>query len=240
MSQLIAITPTGTRELDRPTSAEILARAVATRVQVRIQPEDATGRSCTGHLVDGDEDSLLFIPSTTKRNAEMLPTSALLVVSLSIEGRRYEFVSGCVESTAAPTDGPVSIVRPDHVAVVERRRSRRRFVADTTVTLTTISDTPSDHCRATLLNLSADGVACLASEDDVGGLERGEVLRTRFAVGSPLLTFNLTGRLVNRTRAGTAGQVVLGLEFTDDEGCRLERDRLRRAIKTAARFRTSD
>jgi hypothetical protein len=239
MSQLLAITPTGTQELDSRTSAEILLHAVASGAKVRVEPEDASAGACTGHLTDGDEETLLFHRSKTLSGAEPLPTSVLLIVSMTLEGRRYEFLSRWVEAPASP-DSPVRITRPDRVAVVERRRSRRRFVADTTVTLMTMAETEPLRCRATLLNLSADGVACLASEDDCRGFEENEVLRVRFAVGSPLLTFTLTGRLVNRTGAGTPGQVVLGLEFTDDEGCRLERDRLRRAIKTAARFRTSD
>jgi len=233
MAQALASATQSVRELTARASADLLAKAVRARSIVRVELDDGSDRTCCARLV-GADGARLMLAADEGPGSTLLPTSAPLLVNLTVAGRRYTFASRCVvESTASPEDA-VAITRPRSVAAVERRRSRRRFMGNTTVTLTHATETGPVHYRAAMLNLSADGLACRVSAAEADALTRERTVRAQFALGSPPVPLEVTGRLVSRTDAGTPGQVVLGLEFLEDEASRAARERIGQVATTGA------
>ena len=72
------------------------------------------------------------------------------------------------------------------------------------------------RCRAALLNLSADGLACKVSDVDANELPVGKTVCVMFRAGEMAGGFDLEARVSNLTEAGTPGRWIIGLEFLHD------------------------
>ncbi len=110
----------------------------------------------------------------------------------------------------------------------ERRRAARRRLQDCLeVVLSANSGTDDWRCKASMLNVSPQGIACRA---DASALQDcaavGGTLRVEFRLAGVSDGFDIAGRVVNVTRGATSGQVVLGLEFVADPASAADRGRL--------------
>ncbi len=121
-----------------------------------------------------------------------------------------------------------------NVGVIERRRSRRRDLHETTnVAVFGTGRHEEWHCGAVLLNAGADGIACRIRDAEVQRLSVGRVLRVVFRIGDERDPFDFQSRVINITEGGTPGYLVVGLEFILDADQPVDRKRLLRTLASA-------
>lgn len=119
--------------------------------------------------------------------------------------------------------------------VIERRKSRRRrFQEPAQVTLRAMSGSQKRHSRGALLNLSMDGIACRVREEDTDQMAVGQTLRVMFYLSRIPQEFDLIGRVISVTGAGSPGHAVIGMEFIDDEHLASVKEALRAALEDAS------
>ncbi len=72
---------------------------------------------------------------------------------------------------------------------------------------------------ATLLNASADGLACLASSRMRSSLTSGSRIVAEFSIGDTAKVFTLPAKIVYVEPAARDDSVRVGIEFEADAGC---------------------
>jgi hypothetical protein len=228
---LIGQTP-NLQPVDADAAARALAQAVQSHVQVDLWAEgDRVEFSCTGTLVGADESYLLVDvgPATGA-----LLCSAVIHGGMEVDGSFYLFDTRCADEFAEVEPGVIRLLKPAPIAVADRRRSPRRRLREVTeVTLRPAEECDESQVRATLLNLSPDGLACRIATCDAGALAVGAVVRVAFRPGVSARAFHLNGRVISVIEGGTVANLVVGLEFIADERLTACRDRLRKALEMA-------
>lgn len=127
------------------------------------------------------------------------------------------------------------MTEPTATTVIERRKSRRRrFREPAEVTLHATGEGEPWHGRATLLNLSMDGIACRVREENTAHTAVGQILRVMFCLNRGLQEFALTGRVINVTQAGSPRHAVVGMEFVADDRSASAKEALRAALQDAS------
>ncbi len=222
-----------TRILGADASDQVFLAAVKARNPITLRPnEDSAEETLLGTIVGGDETRLEVEISRLDHHAHALLASPTLFASMDVAANRYVFKTHCV-TTAAESDADVlQLVRPAAIAVLERRRSRRRAFRETTeLVLQAIDPDAGWRLHADMLNISLNGAACRIREADAAGaLGVGETTRVAFSLGRGGRAFDLTARVVSWTPAGTPGNFVVGMEFVDDGLLEANRKRLREAL----------
>ncbi len=209
----------------------ILNLAIDARATVEIGWSERIGDALAGTLAGGDDRSLhITIPEI-----EELRTNAFepleLEVTMMVAGGRYLFATRPLDPPPLSSCEVLLVARPTTLTVLERRRSRRRNLREpSTVVLHLPDERDAWQCAASILNVSADGLACRVENADAERIPVGRNVVTDFQVSVVDERFQMTGRVVNSTRAGTPGHVVLGVEFLTEEASHAQRTRLREAL----------
>ncbi|MFQ5591282.1 MAG: PilZ domain-containing protein [Phycisphaerae bacterium] len=222
-----------TRILEADASARVLQTAAMANNPITLcADEDSPDDSMLGIIVGGNESQLEVEISSLDHRAHTILGSPVLYASMDVSDNRYVFRTQCVTASLEDDTHILRLVRPAAIALVERRRSRRRALRGNTQ-MTLRSDDPDAGWRiqADVLNLSLNGVAGRTCESHAAGvLDIGQIIRVAFTLGAPAAAFDLTARVVSWTPAATRGNVVLGIEFVDDDRLDACRNRLRAAL----------
>ncbi|MCK6484421.1 MAG: PilZ domain-containing protein [Phycisphaerae bacterium] len=199
-------------DLSERQSQRALNHALQSHAQVVME---LTGESnaMTGQFVLGDE-SILAISLTRP----VSPATGGLVgryVDVQVfADQRYFFTSYVIEDDGGLVEpNQIAIRRPQTIQVLQRRRFwRARVAPSSTVSLSWKSNGAVEERCATLLNLSAEGLACRAPRADVDGLCVGDAVDLRFEIPDGPAPFELTGVVCNKT-PGVDATIILGLQF---------------------------
>lgn len=202
--------------------------AIDTRARVHIGWPGRIGDALAGALAGGDDRSLhITIPEIEELRADASEPLEL-EVTVNVSGERYRFTTSPLDPAPLSSTDVLLVARPTTLTVLDRRRSRRRNLRPpSTVVLRLPDERDAWRCAAPILNVSADGLACLLENADAQRVPVGRDIVTEFQVNALEETFQMTGRVANSTRAGTPGHVVLGVEFLAEEASHLRRTRLR-------------
>lgn len=222
-----------TRILGGDASDQIFLAAVKAHNPITLRlDEDSAEEALSGTIVGGTETQLEVEFSRSDQHAYAILASPALFASMDVATSRYVFKTHCLTTTAESDARVLRLVRPAAIAVVERRRSRRRAFRETTeLVLHAIDPDAGWSVHADMLNISLNGAACrLREADAAGALGVGETTRVTFSLGRGGRAFDLTARVVSWTRAGTPGNFVVGMEFVDDGRLEANRERLREAL----------
>ncbi|MHC4697620.1 MAG: PilZ domain-containing protein [Planctomycetota bacterium] len=219
-----------TRILEADASNKVLLAAARASNAVGLRADaDHEEEELLGIIVGGSETQIEVEISPLDHYAHAILASPVLFASLDVADRRYVFKTHCVTITVESETDVLRLVRPTAIAVVERRRSRRRaFREPTRLVLRTTDPDAGWRLQAEMLNLSLSGVACrIREEDAAGAMKAGQTIHVAFNLGKPAQAFDLTARVITRTGAGTPGHIVVGLEFVEDGCLEATRKRLR-------------
>lgn len=100
----------------------------------------------------------------------------------------------------------------------DRRRSpRRAFRRSSGVVLEAVFPSGRRRIKGTLLNLSADGLACLVTAEGAQGLVPATRLHAAFRLPDSEDSFELPGRIISVLPAGDGNSQLIGLAFVDGE-----------------------
>lgn len=206
----------------------ILNLAIDTRARVHIGWSGRIGDALVGTLAGGDDRSLhITIPEIEELRADTAKPQELEMTVIVSSGR-YLFTTSPLDPPPLSSTEVLLVARPTTLTALDRRRSRRRNLRPpSTVVLRLPDERDAWRCAASILNVSADGLACLLENADAQRVPVGRNIVTEFQVNALEETFQMTGRVVNSTRAGTPEHVVLGVEFLAEEASTPRRVRLR-------------
>ncbi|MFQ5423276.1 MAG: PilZ domain-containing protein [Phycisphaerae bacterium] len=203
-----------TTPLDAESTGHALDEAMRSRAQVAIEAP-AVPTPINGFLIAADPAALLV--QLTGRPNFNPPDLARQDCEVRIHGAQHYLFPATIESVSTwGRSMAVAVKRPERMGVVERRRFRRRSLAQSSrvVVQWTTGDTRHQHTSA-LLNVSADGLACRMEEVVAGGIKRDASVSTSFTLPWNHQTFKLDALVTNKTPA-SKGSVILGLQFTQD------------------------
>ena len=225
-----------TQMLNAGASARVLAEAIRTRTLIALYPEADSGEELLSGVIRGEEDAqLVFEVYSFDRAALTIHAGCPLQAEFALAGSLYCFDTRFGNGADEVRSGVARIIRPASVAVLDRRRSRRRrFREGGEVILRATHDAATWSCTAAMLNLSVHGIACRVQADDAQFARVGRLLEVTFRVGTPPQEFNLTSRVVTNIRAGTPQQAVLGMEFVGRPGFEVDGERLQAALGSAS------
>lgn len=224
MEQLVQQQDRQMRELAPDVSSVVIEEAVRERAPVRLRPDDpSTHDEIAGRVIDGD-DTLIVEVNTPVDSMGILFAAESLEARIVVAGLWYEFPARCIRPTSAADLRIVYLVKPNTIWSVQRRRNRRyRFEQPATMTL--FMNENATGCDCALLNLSPDGVACRVRELDARRTAVGRHVRVHLRIGPASDVLSFYCRVANITPS--AESVVVGLEFTQNEGSDVTGERLR-------------
>ena len=205
----------------------VLADLIERRGRVRVRCQSTVGPiECEGVITGAtDEHLTVEFPSSNSRHMAWQVALPLKVV-FETNGTCYTFTAACVGVESVAGCSVVRVRRPEGVESVDRRRSPRRGLREPVrIRIRAEQAGKTVDEWFSLLNLSADGMACRIPSHAVG-VGVGDVVRVSFSLAQPDAEFDLRARVINVTRGATADQSILGLEFVSDHKLQTDRDRL--------------
>lgn len=197
-------------------ASELLAQAVHGHAPIQLSLCEKFLEPCLwGVLVGEKEGKLLMEVRRLGSSLEEQQHVARLYATIELLDCRYFFDANLSKSPGEWQCGAqLEFHWPMTIAVEERRRSRRRqFQEADKATLVVAANGSEAMIDVIVLNVSLHGLACKISESEAAGLEVGSKLRVRMRIGGSSELFEEEAAIVNRTPAGSPGQVVLGMEF---------------------------
>lgn len=210
---------------------DVLADLIKRRGRVQVRSEATAGEAAwDGVIAEATDEYLSLELVMSDANANSIQVSTPLRVVFQTGRTRYTFSTPCVAVSSEAESTLVRVKRPIGVTKVERRRSPRRGLREP-VRLRIRSDRAGHALDewASLLNLSADGLACrISSNAAVGTID--DVLRVSFALDHPDARFDLRARVINVTQGASDDISILGLEFLSGGVRQVDRDRLVTAL----------
>lgn len=221
--------------LDPASSAAVIAQALEVQTPVRILADtDLSVMLLEGILTDNLDGNLSVLVTNENTSGLAMNVLAMLLVEFKLGEVVYRFEAIRVDDVPDCTPRLVRIPEPETIAVAERRRSRRCQLQDATkVTLAPIGRDSGTPISGALLNLGDDGLACRLLETEIDSLDPDETVSVSFALSTSDQPFALTGRIVSRTKAGSPGYVVTGVEFDSAEQME-QRSLLRQALRSSS------
>lgn len=203
-------------KLDSTEATRVMDDAVSARCQIVIEFESAPGRTVNGTLLSGDSQSLLV--EVTGRPAFEWPK--LLGTSCDVRiyhDRRYTASVRVLDLPKWGETQGVTLSRPASIRILDRRRFLRAKLAPSSkVELEWKTDGRERIQAVSLLNVSADGMACRVEDALVAGLQKRDRLRARFALPGTDRRIELNARVTNFTPA-SVGASIMGLQFLTSE-----------------------
>jgi c-di-GMP-binding flagellar brake protein YcgR len=129
---------------------------------------------------------------------------------------RYLFSTN-VLSVVDEADGRhLELVRPEELQCVQRRRFLRAEIRESSPVFLNRHGAREDESwtgTASMMNLSVDGMACLADRVATDAIATGDTLWTEFRVAGQHEPFTTQAVVRSKTPAGTGDCIVLGLQF---------------------------
>jgi len=221
-------------KLTRQAAKQTVDAAVRTHAQVVLESAAFGNATLNGLLISGDDHALLIeITGEPALNVDQIE-------GVSCEGqmyadRRYRFTATIMAVPGWGKTRAVAITRPTALSVMDRRRFLRTPLAPPTTVLLAWGASDAQHShRVSLLNISADGMACRVRDDVLFAIERNEPIRVSFELPDADCGFRLAARLTN-TVPGSEGSTIIGLQFTAAKEDAKAISALRIAIESGSR-----
>jgi hypothetical protein len=145
-----------------------------------------------------------------------LLAAEMLKAAFTLNGRRYAFYTCCVEPSVTAQRGTITLSAPSTVTLLLRRQSRRYKLRSPGNVSVWLDASEADPVVALILDLSREGIACRLPAEATLNASVGQAVHLRFVSLDPIRGTDLTGKVTHVTPAGTAGHVVLGVEFLPD------------------------
>lgn len=215
-------------EADRAASA--LDGAVRAQAQVVIITPVAD-TPVNGFIVSADADALLV------QLTGHLEFDVTRLVDQECEvqihaDQHYRFTGRIVGTPHWGKTQAVAVSRPQFVALIERRRFRRASLApSSSVNIKWDSNGTRHSQTATILNVSAEGLACRVQADIAACIDAEGRISASFQLPWQDEVLNLDATVSNRTPA-SEGCVILGLQFVVSSESAVQLARLREALVT--------
>jgi len=222
------------RPLDGDTAVSVLAEAVRRRVPVQLYPQDSNDTILRrGAIRSSDAHGMVIEPIERSTGFPPLWRGTPVQATFCVADRAYSFQSVVVNSESGDRLGSVRVQNPETIAVIERRRSpRRRLHESTPVEIHVPTAEGELRIQASLMNASERGLACRVPARQAVRLSEGQFLWIHFQIPPSDDTFHLDGQAVSITR-GTPDHAVLGVQFLNGDKWNACMERLREALATA-------
>ncbi|MCH7813517.1 MAG: PilZ domain-containing protein [Planctomycetes bacterium] len=221
-------------ELDVRMSQRVLEQAVRRGAALTLTPRQPGSQPWQGTILSGTPESLWVELDTNGGDSGPVRPSVCCDGELDLEATRYIFASNVLAEVIDADGRRLEIVRPQQLQVVQRRRFWRAQLQDSSpVLLERLPGTNGDawSSMAAMMNVSVDGLACLADRAEADAVDVGERLRLIFHAAGSRESFAFDAVLRNKTPGGSPGQLVLGFQF--EPGGDLEQsDRLQHALRS--------
>ena len=202
-------------ELDDRQAVRIFEQAVRERVVINLVPRTCESRNLCGPIVSATPESVWIELDDESISPDGPLQSVCCDGEVSVTDSLYIFATNVLSMTQENGRCRLEIVRPDELSVVQRRRfGRKGFQETTSVELIAASDAAAGGtCGASLLNLSANGMACRADRAHADLFAVGQSLNLEFRISPDPEPYVLGAVLRTKTPAGSEGCVVMGLQF---------------------------
>ncbi len=221
-------------QLDVRMSQRVLEQAVRRGAALTLTPSEPGTQPWPGTILSGTPESLWLEVDANVGDSGSLRPSVCCDAELDLEATRYIFASNVLAEVVDADPRRLEIARPQQLQVVQRRRFWRAHLQESSpVLLDWLPGTNGGawSCRAAMMNVSVDGLACLADRADADAVDVGERLRLIFQAAGSRESFAFDAVLRNKTPGGSAGQLVLGFQF--ERGGDLEQsERLQHALRS--------
>lgn len=199
--------------LDYESSFRAIETAIRTQAQVVISFPSYPDHTLNGFLISGDQTALLMeITGRPTLNIEDLINATCQVRMYS--DQRYQFNS---EVSGTPQWGEtqsLALTRPMALTVLDRRRFLRAQLAPSTkVSVEWTANDGGHRHSATLLNISADGMAVRMDDNGAAAIHPEVNLVAVFTMPGQNKPFHMQATMANKTPA-TGGFTIVGLQFT--------------------------
>jgi len=221
-----------THQLEEAVSDRLLAEAVTARSAIVLEFDAMPGRTVNGTLLSCDEDAMLVEVSGRP------PFEWSKLKGESCEARIYHDQRYIAETRVldVPTWGNtlgLALARPAALRVLDRRRFLRAKLAPSSKVEIQwkVAGAQRRH-TVSLLNVSADGMACKLEDEVATGLDKRRRLRVGFDLPGGGHRIELDARVTNLTPA-SAGSSIMGLQFITSEADAASVRALRMAIERA-------
>lgn len=223
-------------KLDIEESQQILENGIRTQSQLVLESPEFGENTINGYLISGDASALLM--EITGQPAIALQRLANCRCDVRLySDRRYGF-SAIIQ--AIPQWGKsccLALTRPRTINLYERRRFLRAKLAPSTqVKIEWQANGVMHRHQATMLNISAEGLACRVEDDVAAVVQAGEQVRLQFDLPYCARIFDFQATLCNKTPA-SEGHTILGLHFETTPGAKEMLSTLRNHVEPA---RTSE
>lgn len=203
-------------KLESEDAARIVNDAVAARCQVVVEFATAPGRTVNGTVLSGDAKSLLVQVTGTPAFEWQKYVGAQCEARI-YHDRRYSAMTKVLDAPKWGETQGLTLARPTSISVMDRRRFLRAKLAPSSkVELEWKKDGSERRQAVSLLNVSADGMACRVDESLTAGLAKRHRLRVRFTLPGGEGQIELNARVTNLTPA-SAGTSIMGLQFVTSE-----------------------
>lgn len=199
--------------LDYESSFRAVETAIRTQAQVVISFPSYPDHTLNGFLISGDQTALLMeITGRPTLNIDDLINATCQVRMYS--DQRYQFNS---EVTGTPQWGEtrsLALTRPMALTVLDRRRFIRAQLAPSAMVSVEWTGNDGGHRHsATLLNISADGMAVRMDDNGAAAIHPDMKLVAVFSMPGQSKPFHLQATMANKTPA-TSGFSIVGLQFS--------------------------
>ncbi len=186
--------------------------AVRTHAQVVLESTTFGDVTLNGFLISGDDRALLM-EVTGEPALDFNELEGVSCQGQMYSDQRYRFTTTIVAVPQWGETRAVAIARPTALAVLDRRRFLRTRLAPSTTVLLEWGDADAPHShRVSLLNISADGMACRVPDDVIASVDRNEPMHISFELPGAEQAFRLAARLTN-TIPSSDGRTVTGFQF---------------------------
>jgi len=199
-------------KLSQDASTQTLDAAIRSQSPIVLESAAFPNVTINGFLISGNKTALLM--EVTGRPA--LDPAKLEGAQCEVQmyaDRRYQFTTTI--SSVPQWGGSYSIAfdRPGTLRVLDRRRFLRANLAPSSKVMLDWPDAGGRHTQsASLLNISADGMACRISDSVAVGIEKHTRLKATFEMPGRDKPFELEAVVTNKTPA-SEGCTILGLQF---------------------------
>ncbi len=209
-------TAVATYPLDRKQSSRIVEQAVRFHAPVRLVPRGIPGLRLEGMLVSATAKSVCVRLPGWQDSSPAALEAVECDGELSVAQAQYRFTTSVLSVTEGSEGCSVELEHPQEVRVVQRRRFVRAQVQESSpvrLSRQASGDRESWSTTASMMNLSVDGLACLADRAQVDAITVDDVVRVEFSVAGQSERFAVDATVKAKTPAATSGRIVVGLQL---------------------------
>ncbi|HVP11594.1 MAG TPA: PilZ domain-containing protein [Phycisphaerae bacterium] len=222
--------------LDQEASDQAIESATRTHAQVVLESPAFSNTTINGFLISGDDKTLLMEITGHPLSSVDGVLNAHCVARVYGE-HRYEFSTTITDIPRWGRSALLAFARPKVMGLIERRRFIRAKLAPSSQVHLVWRRAGTTHThRASLLNISPDGLACRLDDDAAAAIGKDDPLEAIFEIPGRHQLFDLRATVKNATPA-SKGATILGIQFTAGPEAAEQLAALREFLETPANAR---